>query len=68
MDTRWIQIMATKNEKIQFRVRPNFSLSSSEVKIIILKARKLYEIAEFPPEAQKILDDNPDLAEALKKW
>ena len=43
-------------------------LASLEVKTIIEKANKLFSLMTLTDDAEKYLEFNPDLQEAIKKW
>jgi hypothetical protein len=57
--------MTTKPFK-QFR--SDTPLSNLDIKCIIEKANKLFSLMTLTDDAEKYLEFNPDLQEAIKKW
>jgi len=57
--------MATKPFK-QFR--SDTPLSNLDIKCIIEKANVLFSLMTLTDDAEKYLEFNPDLQEAIKKW
>ncbi len=56
----------TATKEVHFRL--DTPLSSLEVKTLVQKGAKLFEKMFLTHEAEIYLTDNPDLAEAVKKW
>ena len=58
----------TDNPLIAFRSHKLDDLTSLQVKLIMEKGMKLFDLMKITPDARKYLEFNPELDEAIKLW
>jgi hypothetical protein len=48
--------------------RSSSPLEAAEIKILVDKGAKLFELMTLTPDAEKYLEFNPELARVIAKW
>lgn len=49
-------------------IRYHTELTGREIKLLLVKGRRLFELLKMTPEAETYLENQPELAEVIKKW